>query len=211
MINERIKQRRKELGLTQQDIANKLKITKASISLWENGSTQPKGENLFALSKVLNCSQEWLLYGKGDIKPASEIESNVAPGPEIKRRLPLVNWVQAGTWTPIVEADPSEIESYPCPVACSERSYVLRVQGASMEPEFRDGDLIFVDPEAQWKHGSYIVVRMDDDNSATFKQLIIESGKKYLKPLNPNWPEQIISINGNCTIEGVVIFSGRTF
>ncbi len=211
MINERIKQRRKELSLTQQDVADKLDVTKASISLWENGSTQPKGKNLFALSKVLNCSQEWLLYGEGEIKPAAEVETNVALGPEIKKRLPLVDWVTVGTWKPIVETDPSKVESYPCPVACSDSSYVLKVQGASMEPEFRDGDLIFVDPEVQWKHGSYVVARMGDDSSAVFKQLIVESGKNYLKPLNPNWPEQIIAMDGNYTIEGVVIFSGRTF
>ncbi|MFT6348246.1 MAG: SOS-response transcriptional repressor LexA [Psychromonas sp.] len=53
--------------------------------------------------------------------------------------------------------------------------------------------------------------RLYDENEATFKQLIIESGHKFLKATNPTWPTPIQVINGNCTIVGVVIFSGRLF
>ena len=137
--------------------------------------------------------------------------SNVTKGPEIKGRYPLISWVAAGAWSEITEIDPTEATLYPCPVSCSERTFVLRVQGISMEPLFRDGDLIFIDPAADFRHGSYVVARLDDHNEATFKQLIIEGGQKYLKPVNSNWPEQIIAINGNCTIVGPVVFSGRVF
>lgn len=138
-------------------------------------------------------------------------KSNVVAGPEIKGKFPLISWVAAGAWHDITEIHPSEAPLYPCPVNCSDKTFVLRVQGISMEPLFRDGDLIFIDPEAEWRHGSYVVARLDDHNEATFKQLVIESGQKYLKPVNPNWPEQIIPINGNCTIVGPVVFSGRAF
>ncbi|WP_167815438.1 S24 family peptidase [Pseudoalteromonas galatheae] len=79
-----------------------------------------------------------------------------------------------------------------------------------MEPKFQGGDLIFVDPEATCVHGSYVVAKFDDDNQATFKQLIIEGGQKYLKALNPNWPVQLIQINGNCTLVGRVVFTGKS-
>lgn len=78
-----------------------------------------------------------------------------------------------------------------------------------MEPEFRDGDYIFVDPDAPPKNKSYVVVRLDDRQEATFKQLIEEDGRRMLRPLNPAWPEQIVEINGNATICGVVVFTGR--
>jgi len=41
--------------------------------------------------------------------------------------------------------------------------------------------------------------------------LVIEQDIKYLKPANPNWPEQITPIKENCTIVGTVIFSGKCF
>jgi len=69
--------------------------------------------------------------------------------------------------------------------------------------------LIFVDPEAECIYGSYVVTRLDD-NQATFKQLIIENGHKFPRIASPNWPEQLIPINGNFTLVGKVIFTGKS-
>ncbi|GIU15677.1 transcriptional regulator [Shewanella sp. c952] len=63
MMNERIKEYRKAGKLTQPAIAKIIGVTKATISLWESGSTSPKGENLHALAKALGCTPEYLLYG----------------------------------------------------------------------------------------------------------------------------------------------------
>ena len=79
-----------------------------------------------------------------------------------------------------------------------------------MEPKFNESDLVFVDLEAECIHGSYVVARLDDNNQATFKQLIIKGNQKFLKAANPNWPEQLIPINGNCTLVGKVIFTGKS-
>lgn len=76
---------------------------------------------------------------------------------------------------------------------------------------FKDGDTIFVDPTREAVHRSLVIVRLDDDAEATFKQLMIEGGKKYLQALNPHWPVRIIEINGNATICGVVIGRVESF
>ena len=101
------------------------------------------------------------------------------------------------------------VELLPCPVRCSPESFVLRVRGTSMEPKFHEGDLIFVDPNASADHGKYVVVRLDESNEATFKQLIIEEGKRYLKALNPDWPNRIIEVDEEATICGVIVFKGE--
>ena len=100
-------------------------------------------------------------------------------------------------------------ELLPCPVSCSNDSYVLRVRGVSMEPKFHDGDLIFVDPHVDAVHGKYVVVMIEDTAEATFKQLIVEEGRQYLKALNPEWPNRIIEVNQNARICGVVVFKGE--
>lgn len=75
MMNERIKERRKANRLTQPELGKMIGVTKATISLWEAGATSPKGENLYALAKSLNCSSEWLLYGEEkQTKPESNAE-----------------------------------------------------------------------------------------------------------------------------------------
>jgi SOS-response transcriptional repressor LexA len=78
-----------------------------------------------------------------------------------------------------------------------------------MEPRFHEGDLIFVDPDATPVHGKYVVVQLDESNEATFKQLIVEENRQYLKALNPDWPNRIIEVNAAATICGVVVFKGE--
>ncbi|MER2890664.1 LexA family protein, partial [Escherichia coli] len=45
--------------------------------------------------------------------------------------------------------------------------------------------------------------KLYDSNEATFKKLVLDGGKSYLKGLNPQWP--VVPINGNCRIIGVAI------
>ena len=124
---------------------------------------------------------------------------------------PLISWVQAGAWTETAGSFTAEdAEAFlPCPVRCSAETFVLRVRGESMEPRFRDGDLIFVDPTVSPDHGRFVVVRGEDTGETTFKQLIVEGGRKFLKALNPDWPERIIESDSRAAICGVVVFKGE--
>lgn len=203
-LGQRIKKRRAELGLTQNQLSEKIGLSQSSLQSLESGkSLLPR--NIENLAKGLDCTPEWLQFG---ITDTLSDKTNVSFLPHFRNNLPLISWVQAGMWSEIIENDQIEADRFLCPVNCSERSFVLRVEGASMETKFMSGDHIFVDPEAQWENGSYVVARLDDSNQATFKQLIIEGDKKFLKAINPNWPEQFIAINGNCTIVGRVIYAG---
>ncbi len=204
-IGERIKKRRKHLGLTQAALSEMIGIAQQSLQSIESGKIE-KPRKIIELADALETTPEYLQFGIGEGE-----NSNVSPGPTLKAAVPLISWVQAGAWSEINEIREFDADRYLCPVKCSDKTFALKVQGVSMEPKFFDGDLIFVDPEAECIHGSYVVARLDDNNEATFKQLIIESGHKFLKAANPNWPEQLIPINGNCTLVGKVVFAGKSF
>ena len=73
------------------------------------------------------------------------------------------------------------------------------------KPSFEEGDIIFVDPDREPAHRSLVIVRLDDQNEATFKRLIVDGDSKFLEALNPSWPDRIIKVNGNATFCGVVI------
>ena len=154
-------------------------------------------------------SQGWMdtPHAEGAIQE----EHNAHDGPDLRSLHPLISWVQAGNWYEISESfvPAYGAELLPCPVCCSPESFVLRVRGSSMEPKFHEGDLIFVDPNVSPDHGKYVVVRLDESNEATFKQLIIEEGKQYLKALNPDWPNRIIEVDEEATICGVIVFKGE--
>lgn len=204
-LGKRVKEERKKLGYTQIKLSEVSGITQQTLQKIEDGTTK-NPRNIEALAKALQSAPEYLRFGI-----SNNINNNVSPGPDIKSTVPLISWVQAGAWSEINEIREFDAERFMCPVNSSNKTFALRVQGVSMEPKFYEGDLIFVDPEAECIHGSYVVARLDDDNHATFKQLIIESGQKFLKAANPNWPEQLIPINGNCTLVGKIIFAGKSF
>jgi len=124
---------------------------------------------------------------------------------------PLISWAEAGERPNSAEDNAPDRwnEWLPCPVKCSEKTFVLRAQGASMEPKFPEGTLIFVDPEIEPAHGKYIVVNLGNADQATFKQLIVEDDHRFLKALNPDWPKPIVEMDEAATITGVVVFKGE--
>ncbi|MFT6789067.1 MAG: SOS-response transcriptional repressor LexA [Pseudoalteromonas rhizosphaerae] len=210
-LGKRVEKRRVQLGMTQAQLGLIAGLAQNSIHNIESGETK-RPRKIDALAEALNCTPEYLLFGIGEVQEDEKnINNNVSPGPTLKAAVPLISWVQAGAWSDINEVREFDADRYLCPVKCSDQTFALKVQGVSMEPKFYDGDLIFVDPQADCIHGSYVVARLDDDNQATFKQLIIESGHKFLKAANPNWPDQLIPINGNCTLVGKVVFAGKSF
>ncbi|MCW0974123.1 helix-turn-helix domain-containing protein [Pantoea sp. JV6] len=74
-IGERIRARRKELDFTQRSLAKALKISHVSVSQWERDDSDPTGKNLFALSKVLQCSPTWILFGDDSQQPEEPRET----------------------------------------------------------------------------------------------------------------------------------------
>lgn len=63
-IGKSIKKYRIEKGLTQDQLAEKLSVTRQAVSNWETGKTQPSIETLTALSALFDISVEALIYGK---------------------------------------------------------------------------------------------------------------------------------------------------
>ena len=63
-IGKRIKQRRKELGLTQVQIHTETGISSGNLSLIENGKTLPSSSALIQLSNLLQCSIDYILKGE---------------------------------------------------------------------------------------------------------------------------------------------------
>lgn len=69
-IGQRILQRRKEVGLNQRELGKAVGVSHSTISLWESDTTAPKGKNLHALGRILQCSPTWVLFGDEDKSPS---------------------------------------------------------------------------------------------------------------------------------------------
>jgi len=63
-IGKRIRERRKELGLTQGDLGNHIGVSKPSVSGWELGKNDISGPNLIKLAQILRVSPDYILWGE---------------------------------------------------------------------------------------------------------------------------------------------------
>ena len=60
-FSERLKKLRKDAGLTQVDVANKLGISQPAYASWERGVKKPTQENLVKIAQILNVSVDYLV------------------------------------------------------------------------------------------------------------------------------------------------------
>ena len=61
MYGEKIKAKRKELNLSQEDLANKLFVTRQAISKWENDKASPTMANLRELSDIFGVDMAYFI------------------------------------------------------------------------------------------------------------------------------------------------------
>ncbi|MFB0769885.1 LexA family protein [Aeromonas salmonicida] len=192
MKSERIKELRKKHGLTQQKLGELIGVKKSSISQWENDEHSPSGDNLAQLSKVFGVSAHWLSTGKGSPE-LSNVEPAVIPQGS---RVPILSYVQAGNWREMCEQATTfdgNVEYVTASVDIGPCGFGLWMRGDSMLPQFKEGDLIIVDPDEVPQPGDYVVAR-NGNNEATFKKYrprgIDENGQEVfeLVPLNDDYP-----------------------
>jgi SOS-response transcriptional repressor LexA len=222
-LKDRFKQSRIALGLTQWELATAIGVSQTAINKIEIGSTL-KPRNIVELAEILKVSAHWLTTGEDQNKAIAQLDDMLAKQKifnehhnisnehnTVVNLVPLISWVQAGAWSEVIDNFlPGDTDQYyPCPEKHSKSTFALTVVGESMYPDFIPGEIIYVDPEVEASSGSCVVVRQNGDLDATFKQLMFDGSKRYLKALNPSWPVPIIEMLPDAVICGVVIGSYR--
>ncbi|NAW60520.1 helix-turn-helix domain-containing protein [Vibrio sp. V31_P5A7T61] len=206
-----VKARIKEVGITQEKLAELVEVTPGGMGHWLNKRREPSLEQIAKILKALKLDS-LTLHSDGTLEYPDQVIANVSKveiQPVYKACFPVLSSVQAGAWTeacePYILADISEWHE--TTERTSERCFWLKVEGDSMTSatgvSFPEGTLVLVDTERDHENGSLVVAKLEDVNEATFKKLVLDAGQRFLKPLNTNYP--IMSVNGNCRIIGVVV------
>ena len=183
-------------GLSENELSRRTNVPQPTINRIVTGkSRDPRRATL----------QPLLAYLFGE-RPAI---SNVEPGPDLARygEIPLISWVHAGWGNEAVDLlQPGDAEEWlRCPVGHSDHTYALRVRGDSMEPDYSEGDIVYVDPMIPPEHRKTVVVRTSEEEEVTLKQLVFEGERRYLKALNPHYPEPVRIVTEEDLFCGVVI------
>lgn len=81
-------------------------------------------------------------------------------------------------------------------------SFALRLLGCDMEPEFREGDIIIVEPDGALKDGSFVLARPGGE--WTLRQLARTEAGWFLRALNAPTAPELPLADLSC-VHGVVI------
>ncbi len=206
-----VKARIKELGITQEKLAELVEVTPGGMGHWLNKRREPTLEQIAKILKAVQLDK-LVLHSDGTLEYPDEVLGNTSTidiQPAFTQSFPVLSSVQAGNWAEAVE--PYTIEEISEWHQTTERTsghcFWLRVKGDSMTSptgiSFPEETLVLVDTEREIENGSFVVAKLVDVNEATFKKLVIDAGQKFLKPLNSSYPQ--LPINGNCKIIGVVV------
>jgi phage repressor protein C with HTH and peptisase S24 domain len=144
-----------------------------------------------SLAKVLNATGVSLEAFTALITGGRTLASAAGARPA-QRRVPLIGFAQAGAHGFFDDG------GYPVgggwdevslPDIADPNTYALEISGDSMEPVFRDGDLVIVSPAAPIRRGDRVVVRTAT-GEVMAKQLVRRSARRVeVRSLNPAYPD----------------------
>lgn len=179
-----IKRLRLERGITQEQLASMLKVSRSTIGMYETGSREPDFETCEAIADIFNVDMDYLL-GRTSVERKEPITpSIIPPGFEPLPRMvkkPLVGTIACGE--PITAEE--NIEDYvdvPENVHCD---FCLRCKGDSMiDAGIHDGDVVYIHIQPQVENGQIAAVRIDGE--ATLKRVFWNEQTQTLQLLAEN-------------------------
>lgn len=205
-----VRNRRKELGLTQDELAGSLGVDASYITKIERGKRSPGLDLVVTMAETLGLPPDEVLshtkhahaYNAVFSKSVHHLRlAEAAPdyGPQVReRQIPVISHVSAGepiecAWTDAGLPVGAGLDWAPAPPDGSvpDHMYSLRVRGTSMLPMIREGALIFVDPEAV-VHNNDLVVAKDVEGRAWLKHVRLSGEMVILKSLNQQFEDILL-------------------
>ncbi|MEY4762760.1 MAG: hypothetical protein RLZZ200_2616 [Pseudomonadota bacterium] len=193
-IGQRIRELRKAQKRTLQDVGDLFSIKTSSVSNWETGKSTPTTEKLSKLARYFGTSVNYLLTGV-DSKDSNPEPASLEPAEIGSFRVPVISYVQAGSWTTAEDPYPVGEGSQwlYTDQELSPSAFALTIRGDSMAPEYIDGERIIVEPALTPMPGDMVVAK-NGSEEATFKKYrprgVNEHGVEVfeLVPLNTDYP-----------------------
>ena len=214
-IGELLSERRKELGINQTELAEAMSlrgfpVTNQAVSKWEKGATLPNARQFLALCEILDIDdiRGEFSYGSEGIFAGLCREGRrmaldyvqllrdsgryavCSAEPVRLRSLPLYSLaVSAGTGQ-FLDGEDYEMVEVGAEVPDG-ANFGVRVAGDSMEPEFHDGQTVWVRQQRSLMTGEIGIFLYD--GNAYLKQLVALKDSMALHSLNPAYSDIIVS------------------
>lgn len=177
----KLKELRKKNKVTLQKLADYLHTGTSTISQYETGKREPSFDTISKLASYFNVSVDYLI---------GRVDNNIQPAQLDRDVIQIKIYGKIPAGTPIEMIDESYIEEYEeVPKSWTRGNkefFGLKIQGNSMNPEFRDGDIVIFQKSEVCSSGSYCAVSINC-TECTFKKVIKKESGLTLMPLNPDY------------------------
>lgn len=200
----RLKTKMKELGLTQEELARKLGVTRSAVAHYVQGTRHPPVKQVVKLAAILKTDPSWLQFGKTQ----ETVKGSRLQAQKALNRIPILDWQQVIDYHPDATLDKTQsyLEYFNYQdVAC----YALLIKGDAMVAplsqglSFTPGSYVVIDPNKMPVHGSYVIAATSSKKEPILRQYVEEGSVVYLKPLNPQYP--LIHLERGTKILGIVV------
>jgi len=184
---QRMKERRKELGLSAEYVAEKLGVSPATIYRYENGDIEKMPGNILSpIAKILRTTPAYLM---GWEDGTASLPDNILPMPGMGR-VGLLGDIACGE--PITAEE--NIEEYVDLPEHIKADFALRCRGDSMiNARIFDGDIVYIRRQPDVANGEIAAVLIDTE--ATLKRVYHYADRLELRPENPTFP--VLQVEGD--------------
>lgn len=217
-----IKARRKELGLTLEEVGDAVGVGKSTVRKWENGLiNNMKRDKIASLAKILKVSPLDIVLDERSLDNLADQISTTCNELTEGRKQNVLSFAkhQLNEQNGLIEetgpiyhvgltaaGPPLEYSQIPPEQMTAEiphgAEFALTVKGDSMEPLIKNGSIIFFKEQPTVENGEIAIVEIDG-NAVTCKKFYYDGSKAVLRSINPKYPD--LEYNEGVRIIGKVI------
>lgn len=199
-LYDRIRLRREELGMSQEDLANKLgyksRSTINKIELGINDITQSK---IASFAKALDVTPAWLMGWEENQNMQNNSQKTTDKYPELipieTKKIPLLGEIACGK--PIFTNE--EYEVFVDAATDIQADFALKARGDSMiNARINDGDIVFIREQPDVNNGEIAAVAIDDE--VTLKRVYRQENSITLVAENPTFAPLVYTQQSALTI-----------
>jgi phage repressor protein C with HTH and peptisase S24 domain len=159
---QRLRERRKALGLDVSELAQAIGVSQPAVSQWEIGVTAPSRKKVGKLAQILRVPVSWLLTDE-DAQQAANQPAAPTTIAALPIDVPVLGVAVGGNDGDFrLNGQVVDYVRRPPGIASLKNVYGLWLVGDSMSPWNKDGDLIYVSPARPPVMGDHVVVQLQD-------------------------------------------------
>lgn len=206
-IASQIKKLRKNRGWTQPQLADKLSVSKQTVSNWETGTKVPRMGSLQKLADLFNVkigeiTNESIDSGDDTISKPSNV---IYPEGLERITLPIIGEIACGNPITAEENIDGYIEeTFEKPIP-NGTLFALRCKGHSMEPTIPDKAIVVIREQPDVEDDEIAAVQVDHDTEATLKRVKHQGDMILLMPDNKEYDPIILNKDNPGRIIGKAI------